>query len=66
MQPLAVVDPSVETVQLRSPLQAVPLFTGAVLRLLQKALSPEDFMHWLMVPGVSELERLPGEIFYSL
>jgi hypothetical protein len=41
------------------------VFVEAVLRLLQKTLSPEEFMAWITTPGVSELERLPGDITYS-
>ena len=41
------------------------VFVEAVLRLLQKTLSPEKFMAWITTPGVSELERLPGDITYS-
>jgi helicase len=41
------------------------VFVEAVLRLLQKTLSPEEFMAWITTPGVSELERLPGHITYS-
>ena len=41
------------------------VFVEAVLRLLQKTLTPEEFMNWITMPGVSELERLPGEITYS-
>ena len=41
------------------------VFVEAVLRLLQKTLSPEQFMAWITVPGVSELERLPGEVTYA-
>jgi hypothetical protein len=28
-------------------------------------LSPEEFMDWITVPGVSQLERLPGQVTYS-
>ena len=41
------------------------LFIEAVLRLLEKTLSPKEFMRWITVPGVSQLERLPGEVTYS-
>jgi len=41
------------------------LFIEAVLRVLQKSLTPGEFMRWLMVPGVSQLERLPGEMTYT-
>ena len=41
------------------------VFVEAVLRLLQKSLSAEEFMAWITTPGVSELERLPGEMTYS-
>jgi helicase len=41
------------------------LFIEAVLRLLDKTLSPEEFMDWITVPGVSQLERLPGQVTYS-
>ena len=41
------------------------LFIEAVLRLLAKTLSPEEFMRWITVPGVSQLERLAGEVTYS-
>jgi helicase len=41
------------------------LFVEAVLRILQRTLSPKEFMDWITVPGVSQLERLPGEVTYS-
>lgn len=41
------------------------VFVEAVLRLLQKSLSAEEFMAWVTTPGVSELQRLPGEMTYS-
>src|SRR5262249_47040669 len=41
------------------------VFVEAVLRLLQKTLSPEEFMYWIATPGVSEVERLPGDMSYS-
>jgi len=41
------------------------VFVEAVLRLLQETLLPEEFMAWITTPGVSELERLPGDITYS-
>ena len=41
------------------------VFVEAVLRLLQKSLTPEEFMAWITTPGVSELERLPGDVTYS-
>jgi helicase len=41
------------------------VFVEAVLRILQETLSPEEFMNWITMPGVSELERLPGEVTYS-
>jgi helicase len=41
------------------------VFVEAVLRFLQKTVSPEEFMTWISTPGVSELERLPGDISYS-
>jgi hypothetical protein len=37
----------------------------ALLRLLQKSLTAEEFMTWIKTPGVSEMERLPGDITYS-
>jgi helicase len=40
-------------------------FVEAVLRLFEKTLTPEEFIHWITVPGVSELERLPGDYSYS-
>lgn len=41
------------------------VFIEAAMRLLQKTLTPEEFMVWITTPGVSELERLPGEMTYS-
>jgi len=41
------------------------VFVEAVLRLLENTLSPEEFMLWITAPGVSQFERLPGEITYS-
>jgi helicase len=40
-------------------------FIEAALRLLDKTLSPDKFMLWITAPGISELERLPGEFTYS-
>jgi len=40
-------------------------FIEAVLRLLAKTLTPQEFMHWITTPGVSELERLSGQATYA-
>jgi helicase len=40
-------------------------FVEAVLRLLERTLSPEEFMRRITAPGDSQLERLPGEVTYS-
>ena len=41
------------------------VFVEAVVRVLQKSLTPEEFMAWITTPVVSELERLPGDVTYS-
>jgi helicase len=41
------------------------VFIEAVLRLLAKTLSPKEFMRWITVPGVSQLDRLPGQATYA-
>ncbi|MCJ2111529.1 hypothetical protein MKK64_10015 [Methylobacterium sp. E-025] len=42
------------------------IFMEGLLRVHAKSTTPEDFLQWLSVPGVTEIERLEGRASYDL
>lgn len=42
------------------------IFMEGMLRLLTNTISPEEFLGWLTIPGLTELERLGGKASYEI
>ena len=42
------------------------LFVEGLLRVHAKEITPQDFLKWLAVPGLTELDRLGGRASYEI